>query len=133
MARKRNRSVVKLMSGLLLCLATALTADEPRFRLRPLDASGVIPYYLAEAADRSQFRPGDRQLAAWALDEWQRTVGSVVRFEQTGNQEAALLRFDWLPWAEDAALGRMEPATINGHPAASIVVRFGVDVTFPFA
>jgi hypothetical protein len=124
MARRRDGALLKLMSGLLLCLATALTADEPRFRLKPLDANGVIPYYFAQAADRSQFRPGDNQLAAWALDEWQRTVGSLVRFERTESQEAALLRFDWLPWAEDAALGRMEPSsTLDGHPAASIVVR----------
>lgn len=114
--------MLKLMSGLLLCLAAALTAAEPRFRLMPADASGVIPYFIAEAADRSQFRPGDSQLAAWALEEWQRTVG-IVRFERVQNGESALLRFEWLPWAEDAALGRMEPSTINGHPAALIAVR----------
>lgn len=113
----------KLMSGLLLCLATTLTADESRFRLKPLDAGGVIPYFISEAADRSQFRPGDDQLAAWALEEWQRTVDGVVRFERSENEDAALLRFGWLPWAEDAALGRMEPSTVDGHPAASIVVR----------
>ena len=123
MARRRDGALLELMSGLLLCLATGLTAAEPRFRLKPLDASGLLPYYLAPAADRSRFRPGDDQLATWALEEWQRMVGGVVRFERTGSEEAALLRFDWLPWAEDAALGRMEPATVNGQPAASITVR----------
>jgi hypothetical protein len=106
-----------------LHLALVLTAAEPRFRLKPLDASGVIPYFISAATDRSQFRPGDSQLAAWALEEWQRTVGGAVRFERTDREEAALLRFDWLPWAEDAALGRMEPSTVNGQPAAVIAVR----------
>jgi hypothetical protein len=106
-----------------LHVAAGLAASEARFRLKPLDAGGVIPYFIAEAADRSQFRPGDRQLATWALEEWQRTVGGIVHFERTEREEAALLRFEWLPWAEDAALGRMEPSVINGHPAASITVR----------
>jgi hypothetical protein len=106
-----------------LLLALELAADEPRFRLKPLDASGVIPYFIAEAADRSQFRTGDSQLATWALDEWQRAVGGLLRFERTERDEVALLRFAWLPWAEDAALGRMEPSSVNGQPAAVITVR----------
>jgi hypothetical protein len=106
-----------------LCLVAAPRAAEPRFRLKPLDASGVIPFFIAKAADRSQFRNGDSQLAAWALEEWQRTVGGIVRFERAESEGIALLRFDWLPWAEDAALGRMEPATVNGLPAAMIAVR----------
>jgi hypothetical protein len=106
-----------------LYLATAFTGAEPRFRVKPLDAGGVIPYFIADAADRSQFRAGDSQLATWALDEWQRLVGGLLRFERTERDEVALLRFAWLPWAEDAALGRMEPSIVNGQPAAVITVR----------
>jgi hypothetical protein len=89
----------------------------------PLDPSGVIPYFMTEAADGSHFRPGDRQLAEWALQEWMRSVNGVLRFERVDHDDAALLRFFWLPWAEDAALGRMDPLTVNGREGASITVR----------
>jgi hypothetical protein len=114
------RSLVWLAA---LCFAAALTGAEPRFRLKPLDERGVIPYFIAEATERSQFRAGDSQLAMWALEEWQRTVGGLLRFERAERDEVALLRFAWLPWAEDAALGRMEPSIVNGQPAAVITVR----------
>ena len=74
-------------------------------RSRPLDATGVIPFFIAEPAGGSGFKPGDRELAEWALAEWARATGTVLRFERTDREEAALLRFLWLPWAEDAALG----------------------------
>jgi hypothetical protein len=103
--------------------AAGVTAEGPGFRLMPLDASGLIPYFIADGAERSQFRAGDRQLALWALDEWQRSASGMLRFERTEREEAALLRFAWLPWAEDGALGRMDPRMVSGHAAASITVR----------
>jgi hypothetical protein len=109
--------VTAAMSG------AALAGSGERFRLSPLDASGAIPYFIADGVERSRFRAGDSQLAAWALQEWQRSTGGVLRFERVEREEAALLRFAWLPWAEDAALGRMDPAVVNGREGASITVR----------
>ena len=59
-------------SALVLCVMvlaavasqTTAAAPEPRFRVKPLDASGLIPYFITEAADGSHFRPGDRELVA---------------------------------------------------------------------
>jgi Matrixin len=106
-----------------LASATVLAEPEERFRLVPLDASGLIPYFIADGAERSQFRAGDSQLALWALEEWQRSAGGTLRFERADHEDAALLRFAWLPWAADAALGRMDPRMVSGHPGASITVR----------
>jgi matrixin len=103
--------------------ASGIAADEAGFRLMPLDTSGLIPYFIADGAERSQFRAGDSQLAVWALEEWQRSTGGMLRFERAEREEIALLRLAWLPWAEDAALGRMDPTMVSGHPAASIIVR----------
>ena len=77
--------------------------------------AALIPYFIAEGAERSRFRAGDSQLADWALEEWERSGGGVLRFERVEREDAALLRFAWLPWAEDAALGRMDPAVVNGR------------------
>jgi len=100
-------------------LVATLAASEPRFRLMPLDASGLIPYFVSEPAERSRFRPGDGELAEWALQEWTRRAGVALRFERTEHEETALLRFSWLPWSEDGALGRMDRVT---HERALITV-----------
>jgi hypothetical protein len=114
---------VFLFVVLVTASAAALAKPEDQFRLEPLDASGAVPYFIGEGAERSQFRAGDSQLATWALEEWQRSTDGMLRFERVEHKEAALLRFSWLPWAEDAALGRMDPSIVNGHAAASITVR----------
>jgi hypothetical protein len=119
---RRHRFALAVVLG-SLCLTPVLASLEPRFRLEPVDASGLIPYFIATSAEGSQFRPGDSQLAEWALQEWMRSTNGALRFERTDREQAARLRFAWLPWAEDAALGRMDPWTTHGHAAASITVR----------
>ncbi|MGH9673048.1 MAG: hypothetical protein ACRD44_07685, partial [Bryobacteraceae bacterium] len=76
------------------------------FKLRP-DASGQIPYFIAAAVDGSGYKAGDSELAVWALQEWERSVGGALRFRKADDEGTARLRVRWLPWAEDAALGRM--------------------------
>lgn len=116
------RAIVVALLG-VAALRPASAEPESRFRLRPLDASGLIPYFITEAVDGSRFRPGDRELAEWALQEWARSVDGALRFERVEDKDAALLQFFWLPWAEDGALGRMEPDTTSGHNGAAIIVR----------
>lgn len=113
--------LMALLSAVTLRLLAA--EPEPRFRVKPLAASGVIPYVMTDAADGSGFRPGDRELAEWALQEWARSADGALRFAPVENEDAALLRFVWLPWAEDGALGRMEPDTTSGRGGAEIIVR----------
>jgi Matrixin len=98
----------------------ALHAEE-RFRLTP-DASGQIPYFIAGGADGSGYKPGDSELAVWALQEWGRSV-KALRFRTAEDEGTALLRVRWLPWAEDAALGRMEPTPIGDRTIAVLDIR----------
>ena len=99
----------------------ALRAEE-RFRIAP-DASGQIPYVIADATDGSGYKAGDSQLAVWALEEWERSLGGALRFRAADDERMARLRVRWLPWAEDAALGRMEPLMANGLAIASLDIR----------
>ena len=39
---------------------------------RPLDATQPITYFVSDGSKQSGFRPSDKELARWALDEWQR-------------------------------------------------------------
>jgi hypothetical protein len=98
----------------------ALHAEE-RFKLTP-DASGEIPYFIAEAANKSGYRSSDDDLVVWALQEWERSV-NLLRFRRVEDTHAARIRVEWLPWAEDAALGRMEPSSDEGGAVASLIIR----------
>lgn len=97
-------------------------SGEERFRLRP-DASGQIPYFIAAAVENSGYKSGDSQLAVWAMEEWERRLAGRLRFRRTDDEDAALLRVRWLPWAEDAALGRMEPTPVGARIIAFLDIR----------
>jgi hypothetical protein len=107
-----------LIAVALVGLVLAPRAEE-RFRIMP-DASGQIPYFIAPAANKSGYRSTDQDLVVWALQEWERSV-SLLRFRRVDDEQAARIRVQWLPWAEDAALGRMEPD--EGRPGASLIIR----------
>jgi Matrixin len=102
-------------------LGLVVSAEE-RFRLRP-DASGQIPYFIAAAVENSGYKPGDAELAAWAMQEWKRRLDGSIDFRKTDDESAALLRVRWLPWAEDAALGRMEPTLVGERIIAFLDIR----------
>jgi hypothetical protein len=120
-----ERMKTSMLMALLCAVALRSVAaePEPRFRVKPLETGGAIPYVITDAVDGSRFRPGDRDLAEWALQEWARSVDGALRFERVERQDAAQLRFVWLPWSEEGALGRMEPETTGGRNAAAIIVR----------
>ena len=98
----------------------ALHAEE-RFRLIP-DATGQIPYVIIAAADGSGYKAGDSELAVWALAEWERSLGGALRF-RAADERTARLRIRWLPWAEDASLGRMEPTRVGDSVVAFLDIR----------
>jgi hypothetical protein len=83
----------------------------------------VISFFVADGTEGSGYRPGDSELAEWALQEWERSMGGTVRFRHAATKADALIRVQWLPWAEDGALGRMEPSSADGHEVASISIR----------
>jgi hypothetical protein len=104
-----------------VALGLVAVADE-RFTLAP-DASGQIPYVILDAVNGSGYRAGDSELAVWALQEWERSVGPGLRFRKADAEQTAALRVRWLPWAEDAALGRMEPTRVGERVIASLDIR----------
>ena len=71
-----------------IALAAALVAAAPRAEQRQddaalitlsIDATGAIPYYIAPGEEGSGYRRDDTDLARWALQEWQRSVGDKER------------------------------------------------------
>jgi hypothetical protein len=113
-------------------LATALIAAVPRAEQAPrakesfpltVSVSGAIGYFIAPGDEGSGYRVGDADLAAWALQEWQRSIGDALRFERVESEDAATIRVHWRRWSEEAALGRMEPSTSNGRAIAALDIR----------
>ena len=103
---------------------TTLPAQSPR-PLEPIDTTGRVTYFIADGEPGSEYRPSDRDLAIWALREWERSVGGALRFEPSLEQDA-LVRVHWVP-AEAGQYGEMRPLTVNGHRGAAVYVRPDTD------
>jgi hypothetical protein len=63
----------------------------------PLDPTGHINYFIADGIPGSGYRPGDGDLATWALQEWERSSHGSIQFERTVEEGDSLLRIFWLP------------------------------------
>jgi len=104
-----------------IALIGLVASAEDRLKLQP-DVSGEISVFIADPADKSGYRDGDSDLMVWALQEWERRV-DTVRFRRVNEEPPARLRVRWLPWSEDAALGRMQSSIENGYPVVSLDIR----------
>lgn len=102
--------------------ALAIAQQPPPPKLTPLGGTGRITYFIAEGIEKSGHRPGDTELAVWALNEWERAAEGAIRFEHIGSEGTALIRIYWLPWAREE-LGQTRPFMTRGHRASSVFIR----------
>ena len=115
----------------ILAVAAAHAAlGQARRSLQPLDATGLVTYFIAEGEPGSQFKPPDRQLATWALQAWEKTIGGALRFQPTFVETDALLRVYWVE-PGDAQYGEMRPLTVNGRRGAAVYIRPDTDALGP--
>ncbi len=114
----------RLRPALFLLAAVGIFAvldAQPLPTLQPLDASGRITYYIADGMAGSQYRPGDRDLATWALTHWETSVGGALKFEPSAEDDA-LVRVYWVP-ASAGQYGEMRPMLIKGRRGAAVYIR----------
>ncbi len=102
----------------------ALSAQSSR-SLEPIDATGRVTYFIADGEPGSEYRPSDRDLATWALNAWERSVGGALRFEPSREQDASV-RIYWVP-AGTGQYGEMRPLTVDGRRGAAVYVRPDTD------
>lgn len=122
----REISAIPACSAIVIAAIGVLHAQpaSPRSPLKlTTTTDGAVPYFIATPVDGSGYRVGDDELVQWALQEWERQVGASLRFESVEREEPAAIRVHWLPWAEDGALGHMEPSTAAGSTTATIDIR----------
>jgi hypothetical protein len=90
--------------------------------LGPLDAGGVVSYFIAGPPEDVQARPGDTELALWALESWQRAAGGALRFVAAPTEAEALVRLYWVP-AAGGQYGEMRPIEVGGRRGAAVYIR----------
>ena len=108
--------------------ATAVHAQALR-ALQPVDGKGLVTYFIADGEPGSQFRPSDRQLASWALDAWEKSIGGAIRFEPSAEADA-LVRVYWVQ-PGDSQYGEMRPLTVKGRRGAAVYIRPDTDALGP--
>jgi hypothetical protein len=114
--------------GLLLVYGVGLAAQDPP-PLQSLD-KGRVPYFIGEAEAGSAARPGDRDLARWALQVWERTIGGALRFEPAPTEREALLRVYFVP-AASGQYGEMRSLALDGRRGAAVFIRPDVSALGP--
>lgn len=97
--------------------------------LGPLDAGGRVSYFISTGSPASGFRPGDRQLAQWALEAWQRAAQGAFRFE-AGTEPDSLVRVFWAGPGE-GQYGEMRALLANGRRGAAVYIRPDTDALGP--
>lgn len=106
--------------GFLSAVASKSTYAQRLPKLITLDSTGRITYFIADGIERSFYRPGDRQLAIWALEEWQRAAGKI-HFDGSNVEGRSLLRLYWVPWRA-GELGVERTILSNRLPAAIVFI-----------
>ena len=110
----------------MLLLAAAgplLAADSKKmdWRLKRLEIDGPIPYFIAPGLPEFGYRPGDEQLAEWALAAWSRATGGVLCFYPAEGTKA-LLRIYWSP-VNDGLYGQMQAIPVDKRRGGEVFVR----------
>jgi Matrixin len=117
------------IAGLLLVRGAGPVVAQGPPPLQPLD-SGRVPYFIGEAEAGSEARPGDRDLARWALQVWERTIGGALRFEPAPTERDALLRVYFVP-AASGQYGEMRSIMLDGRRGAAVFIRPDVSALGP--
>ena len=110
------RIIVCLVCAVLCSTAVLLSQSMGR----RLDSSAPISYYVSAGDTATGFVAGDRQLAGWALEQWQKASGGTLRFVPSAEPDATLRVY----WADARAgqYGEMRPLVVNGRPGAAVFI-----------
>ncbi len=83
---------------------------------------GRVTYFIAAPPTAVEIRPGDAELALWALESWQRAAGGALTFVRAASEDEALVRLYWAP-AAGGQYGEMRPLEVDGRRGAAVYIR----------
>jgi len=104
-----------------LTLGASVLAAPSQAILAPFDISSPLPYFVADGKGKTGFRASDRELARWALDDWQRSSGQAIRFEPAP-ESSSLVRLYWAEPSE-GQYGEMKPIIVDQRLGAAVYIR----------
>jgi hypothetical protein len=105
---------------LLVALASVAVA-QTLAPLGPLD-EGRVSYFIAPPPPDVDVRPGDAELAVWALESWQRAARGALKLVPAASEDEALVRVYWAP-AAGGQYGEMRPLEVAGRRGAAVYIR----------
>jgi hypothetical protein len=112
-----QRALIVLSLVLGWCAGLAAQPGGPR----ALDASGPIATFIADGDESARYRPGDRQLAQWAFNAWQRAAGPALRLTPAP-EASARVRLYWAG-PQSGQYGEMRALQVNGQVGAAVYIR----------
>jgi hypothetical protein len=117
----------------LACLAAVVASSRASAQelrpLGPLDERGVVTYFVATGAADARYRDEDRDLAAWAIGEWERAARGKLRFEPS-DEATALVRLYWVE-ADAGQYGETRTIDASGRRGAAVFIRPDTDALGP--
>jgi hypothetical protein len=86
-----------------------------------LDLEPSVPYFIGTGVAADGFQAGDRQLALWALEAWQRGVGPRLKLTPAP-EESAIVRLYWAG-PTGGQYGEMRSLSVGGRLGAAVFIR----------
>ena len=115
------RASVRGVSWVLVVLAVTVKGAGWAQALDPFDG-GRVTYYVEPPPIDAHSRPGDEELAVWALESWQRALGGRLIFTRSPDEDSALVRVHWAP-AAGGQYGEMRALDVDGRRGAAVFIR----------
>jgi hypothetical protein len=133
-ARRMREAVVTatqviVATVLVSLLAPAIAAAQELRPLGPLDAHGTVTYFIAAGPPSSGYVDADRDLATWALGDWERAAHGKLHFVP-GEEASALVRIYWVE-PGGGQYGETRAIEVNGRRGAAVFVRPDTDALGP--
>jgi hypothetical protein len=97
--------------------------------LGPLDAKGTVTYFVAAGPPSAGYLDADRDLATWALGDWERAAHGKLHFVP-GEENTALVRIYWVE-PGGGQYGETRAIDVNGRRGAAVFVRPDTDALGP--
>ncbi|HTM04019.1 MAG TPA: matrixin family metalloprotease [Vicinamibacterales bacterium] len=78
-------------------------------------------YFIEPGKDATGFRPGDRELATWALRDWERHADGRIRFVAV-EKDASRIRINWVS-PREGQYGETRRAMVGNRMVAMVYIR----------
>ncbi len=116
-------------TGVVSLLGPCHAAAQELRPLGPLDAHGTVTYFIAAGPPSSGYVDADRDLATWALGDWERATRGKLHFVP-GEETSALVRIYWVE-PGGGQYGETRAIDMNGRRGAAVFVRPDTDALGP--